>query len=262
MGKDLEGKELGSRIRQRKDGLYEGRYGPATQEKSIYDRNLNTLKRRLKVFRQTSRRRADKITVDQMYQRFREERMEKAKTRTVENNDHQYSLLQPYIGSKRMVEVTQWELQELFRQMERKYAHMTVEHILALLRMVFQRARELKLIEENPVRQVVLNGSRTKAKECVLHPKKDQPVFPSSTGNPITHKYALTQLQKITRKIIPDGNKDKLTGTVLRNTFSYRCYMSGLPLACLAAIVGISFETCMETVETFRAFRINQDKKK
>lgn len=70
-------------------------------------------------------------------------------------------------------------------------------------------------------------------------------------------KNALEELKKITRKIIPEGNKDQLTGTVLRNTFLYRCYMSEIKPARLAAIVGISFETCMENIESFRAFRID-----
>ena len=49
MGKDLTGKELGTGIKQRNDGRYEGRYVDRFgNRKSIYSASLRELKTRLK----------------------------------------------------------------------------------------------------------------------------------------------------------------------------------------------------------------------
>lgn len=163
MGKDLNGKELESGIYQRKDRIYVANVRCGGRTKSLYDTDPDNLKKRQAIFAKTKSGREKKITVDQLYQRFREERMGSITVGTQQTNDFQYAVLEQKIGKRIAIELTQMELQGLFFQLgKERYAASTLKNLLSLLNRMFQMAIRLNVMESNPARNIDLNGCSNK----------------------------------------------------------------------------------------------------
>lgn len=163
MGKDLRGKELGSGLVQRKDGLYQARYKDRFgNTKVIYSRKLSDLK---KDFAQavseninfTSVR--DDIKLDDWFNRWLKLYKEKSvRPNTIREYTHTYNKnISPFLGNCNINHLTKSNIQHLIDIMnENGYGFERQNKIKVILSDMFSRAMEDDLMVKNPAKGVKL----------------------------------------------------------------------------------------------------------
>ncbi len=114
MGKDLKGKELGTGLRQKSNGVYSARYVDRFgNRKEIYDRNLINLKRKLNTALYDDANgnsvEDNSITLSQWFKSW----IEVHKYKVIRNNTKMYYTqlftkhIEPSLGRKKLKDVTQ-----------------------------------------------------------------------------------------------------------------------------------------------------------
>ena len=121
MGKDLTGKELGTGIKQRNDGRYEGRYVDRFgNRKSIYSASLRELKTRLKNLQAEDILEISikkDLTVNEWYKMWMDEYKcapIRVSTRTYYRQIYE-SKIKDAIGSKKLTDIQQIDVRRLLR---------------------------------------------------------------------------------------------------------------------------------------------------
>ena len=167
MGKDLNGKELGTGITQRKDGVYQGRYVDRWgNRKTIYNSNLRELKRNLAEFiagniNYTSIK--QEITLDDWFNRWMEIYKEKSiRPNTKREYTHIYNKnISPYLGKRKINSLVKSDIQRLVDiAYESNYKYERQSKIKVILLDILQRALEDDLIVKNPVNGVKLRSDK------------------------------------------------------------------------------------------------------
>ena len=176
MGKDLKGKELGTGITQRKDGVYQGRYVDRWgNRKTIYNSNLRELKRNLAEFiagniNYTSIR--QEIALDDWFNRWMEVYKEKSiRPNTKREYTHIYNKnISPYLGKRKINSLVKSDIQRLVDiAYDSNYKYERQSKIKGILTDMLQRALEDDLIVKNPVKGVKLRSDKvTDAKALTL----------------------------------------------------------------------------------------------
>ena len=164
MGKGLNGKELGKGIRQRKDGRYETRiYNPGTQKYvSLYDTNLQRLKKTRNAYLEGKGHGIAgydlSITVSQWYGKWMELYIiHNKKNTTINNYVNGYERIREYIGYFKMIDVKPNDILTVIKSLQKEgYKRTTIIHSLTILRLMFQRAFDSKMIPSNPTRDIKL----------------------------------------------------------------------------------------------------------
>ena len=164
MGKGINGKELGKGIRQRKDGRYETRiYNQGTGKYvSLYATNLQKLKKTRSAYLEGKSYGIAgydlSITVSQWYNKWMELYVIHSKKNTTINNYvNGYERLREYIGYFKMIEVKPDNILSVIKSLQNEgYKRATVVHSLTILKLMFQKAFDSKMIPSNPVQDIKL----------------------------------------------------------------------------------------------------------
>ena len=167
MGKNLKGKEIGSGICQRKDGIYMGRYTDMYgKRKAIYNKSLAQLKRDLKqlqAYAEYGKSVKENLTLDKWYERW----MEIYKKPSVRGDSiSQYAIVYrksigPYLGFMQIKDINKSHVQELINiAAEHGYKYERQNKIKIIMRDMMQRALEDGLVFKNPVSGIRLLADR------------------------------------------------------------------------------------------------------
>ncbi len=180
MGKDLNGKELGTGITQRKDGVYQGRYVDRWgKRKTIYNSSLREIKKDLAELiagniNYTSIK--QEIKLDDWFKRWMEVYKEKSiRPNTKREYTHiYYKNISPYIGHRKINSIVKSDIQQLIDiAYDSNYKYERQSKIKVVLLDVFQRALEDDLIIKNPVKGINLRSDKEiKAKALTLSEQK------------------------------------------------------------------------------------------
>lgn len=167
MGKDLKGKELGTGITQRKDGVYQGRYVDRWgKRKTIYNTNLRELKKTLAEFiagniNYTSIK--QEIELDDWFKRW----MEVYKDKSIRPNTKReythiyYKNISPYLGGRKINSLVKSDIQQLIDiAYDANYKYERQSKIKVILSDMLERALEDDLIIKNPVKGVKLRSDK------------------------------------------------------------------------------------------------------
>lgn len=176
MGKDLKGKELGSGICQRKDGLYYARYLDRWgKRKSIYNKNLRELRKGLAeaiAGNENFTSIKEEITLDRWFDRWMEVYKEKSiRPNTKREYTHIYKKnISPYLGGRIINSLVKSDIQRLIDMAsDNNYAYERQNKIKVILRDMLQRAVEDNLIINNPVSGIKLRADKEiKAKSLTI----------------------------------------------------------------------------------------------
>lgn len=176
MGKDLKGKELGTGITQRKDGVYQGRYVDKWgKRKTIYNTSIRELKKDLaeKIagnINFTSIR--QEIALDDWFKRWMEVYKDKSiRPNTKREYTHIYNKnISPYLGGRKINSLVKSDIQQLIDiAYDSKYKYERQSKIKVILTDMLERALEDDLIIKNPVKGVKLRSDKEiKAKALTL----------------------------------------------------------------------------------------------
>lgn len=157
MGKDLKGKELGKCLYQRKDGRYEAKAQINGIKIDIIDKNLKTLKEKLKSARELAEKQVDykksDITLDEWFDEwFIRYKQPKVKVSSIAALKRSYKNgFGIYLGKKKISEITSDNIQDVinYHQQNGKAAS-TTRSALSLLQQCFERAVNNQYIPINP----------------------------------------------------------------------------------------------------------------
>lgn len=176
MGKDLKGKELGSGLSQRKDGVYQARYYDRwNKRRTIYGNNVRELRKRLadaiadeNIFSGVRER----VTLDEWFKRWMEVYKEKSiRPNTKREYTHIYQKnIYPYIGGRFLNTLVKSDIQRLIDiAYDNGYTYERQNKIKVILRDMLQRAVEDYLITYNPVSGIKIRSEKEiKAKSLTI----------------------------------------------------------------------------------------------
>lgn len=162
MGIDLNGKELGERITQRKDGRYQARYVDRFgKRKTIYSRNLKELKEKLCDADYENRKQInvvdDTIILDEWFTKW----MAVYKGPNIRpNTKRHYSSIykkhiSPVLGSIRLTKVTKLQIQALENRLKDDgYQWETQNKVRVILSDMYKCAMEDQFVNRNPCKGV------------------------------------------------------------------------------------------------------------
>lgn len=156
MGKDLNGKELGRGITQRKDGRYMGRIHIKGSKKEItlYDRNLKMLKNKVSTYRALAgiSQWDISMTVTEWFEQWMEiYNVPVLKATTIRNYWDSFKRIQPLIGERRVIDIKSNNiLSALYVLKENGYAQATIKQTFTILKAMFSMAYRVRAILYNP----------------------------------------------------------------------------------------------------------------
>lgn len=182
MGRDLKGKELGSGICQRKDGLYQARYTDRWgKRKTIYGKNLREIRKELAAAvagNESFTSVKDEITLDRWFDRWMEIYKEKSiRPNTQREYTHIYRKnISPYIGERLINSLVKSDIQKLIdKASDDNYGYERQNKIKIILKDMLQRALEDDLIVKNPVSGIQLRaGKEINAKTLTVEEQRDR----------------------------------------------------------------------------------------
>lgn len=172
MGKNLKGKEIGAGIRQRKSGVYEGRYTRGGVTKSIYNENLEELRRQLEFEKARADENYSVFTLDEWF----DEWLETYKTKTVrftsaETIKARYrNAFQGICGDKNIADITALNIQKGINQLvDEGRSAQYIRNIITELKECFEYAFCNGYIKINPCVSIVLPTDQEFSKEERRH---------------------------------------------------------------------------------------------
>lgn len=167
MGKDLKGKELGTGITQRKDGLYQARYKDRFgKSKTIYNAKLGDIRKELAVAiadNQKLESVRDNISLDAWFNRWIEVYKKKSvRPNTLREYTHIYNKnISPYLGNHNINALVKSDIQHLIDQAaDDNYKYERQSKIKVILTDIFERAVEDNLMIRNPAKGVKLRADK------------------------------------------------------------------------------------------------------
>ena len=170
MGKDLNGKELGQGIVQRKNGSYEGRYYDRFgNRKSVVNTSLKVVRQRLNEAIYENNRQINikrKIRLDEWYNMW----MSSYKDGVIrESSKMQYityykNHISPYLGTYYISEITQFDIRTFMKKLsDNGFGYEIRSGIKRILSDMFNRAIENDLLSKNPAKGIqVLKQNESK----------------------------------------------------------------------------------------------------
>lgn len=182
MGKNLNGKELGTGFSQRKDGLYQARYKDRFgKTKTIYNRKLSDLKKEYSIaiaenVNFTSI--VQEISLDNWFKQWVDIYKEKSvRPNTLREYTHIYNKnISPFMGNRKINSIVKSDIQWLIdKAYEDHYKYERQNKIKFILSDMFERALEDDLISKNPCKGVIIRTEKqVKAKSLTL---EEQSIF-------------------------------------------------------------------------------------
>lgn len=174
MGKDLNGKELGPGITQRKDGRYEGKYiDRMGKRKSIYNLKLSVLKKELTDIKYEITHGIyssnPTLTLDKWFEIWIKEYKEgTVKESTQSAYEYTYKHISKEIGFMKLQDIKPLHLQKIINNLsENEYAFSTIKLTRITMHAIFDQAVENGFILKNPASKTKLPQDTTKEKRVL-----------------------------------------------------------------------------------------------
>lgn len=183
MGKDLKGKELGTGLRQKSNGVYSARYVDRFgNRKEIYDRSLAELKRKLNtaLYDDANGNNVEdnSITLSQWFKSW----IEIHKYKVIRNNTKMYYTqlytkhIEPFLGKKKIKDITQLNIKALLKELDQKgYHYETKNKVRIMLLDMFDKAMVDNYVLKNPCKGIRL--SRDEKKDMRVFSREEQAEF-------------------------------------------------------------------------------------
>ncbi len=183
MGKDLKGKELGTGLRQKSNGVYSARYVDRFgNRKEIYDRNLANLKRKLNtaVYDDANGNSVEdnSITLSQWFKSW----IEIHKYKVIRNNTKMYYTqlfskhIEPSLGKRKLKDITQLNIKALLKELDQKgYHYETKNKVRIMLLDMFDKAMIDNYVLKNPCKGIRL--ARDEKKDMRVFSREEQMEF-------------------------------------------------------------------------------------
>ena len=190
MGKDLNGKELGKGICQRKDKKYQARFvNRFGKRDSVYGKTLKEVKNNLAkaiAEDQLSRNVVSKnITLNEWYEKW----MNVYKKPVVRENTKNYyeqvyqSKISPYLGKNKLTEITKIQITNVLNILKTMgYKWETLNKVRVLLIDMFDRALEDEFVIKNPAKGVRIPIAKNKNSYRVLGKNEQMDFLEYSSG--------------------------------------------------------------------------------
>lgn len=164
MGKNLNGKELGKGLYQRKDGRYEARIFVRGTGKtfSIYGTNLQHVKKERNAYLANISPGIvgcdPRISVSKWYEKWMLLYVvHSVKATTLSNYVNGFERVREYIGYMKLIEVRPTHILDMIKGLEEEgYARTTVIQSLSVIRQIFKQAYAGKMIPVDPVADIKL----------------------------------------------------------------------------------------------------------
>ena len=167
MGKDLNGKDLGVGISQRKDNVYQARFTDRFgKRKTIYNKNLRELRKELALAVAQDELHTNickEMTLDMWFERWMIVYKEKSiRPNTKREYTHIYEKsISPYIGNRLINSLVKSDIQMLVdRAYDDGYKYERQNKIKVILRDMLQRAVEDQLVINNPVSGIKIRSEK------------------------------------------------------------------------------------------------------
>lgn len=189
MGKDLNGKELGTGLSQKKDGRYVARFtNRFGKRQEIKSRDLKEVK---KLFREATYEDSQRlnrldtdITLDQWFVVW----MDSYKKNTVCDNTKRFytevykKRIAPTLGKRKITDITQLTIIQLINELKsRGYQYESQNKVRILLQDMFEKAIVNDFLIKNPAKGIRL-GMHAKNEPRVLTPEEQAIFFECSKG--------------------------------------------------------------------------------
>lgn len=183
MGKDLKGKELGTGLRQKSNGVYSARYVDRFgNRKEIYDRNLVELKRKLNTAIYDDAKgnniEDNSIILSQWFKSW----IEIHKYKVIRNNTKMYYMqlftkhIEPSLGKKKLKDITQLNIKALLKELDQKgYHYETKNKVRIMLLDMFDKAMIDNYVLKNPCKGIRL--ARDEKKDIRVFSREEQAEF-------------------------------------------------------------------------------------
>lgn len=182
MGKDLDGKELGQGILQKKNGVYEARYVDRFgKRKSVSGRNLKDVKRRFNEVLYENEQEInikDSVKLDAWYEKW----MDYYKYDSIRENTKQqynriyYKHISPRLGKIKIQDITQLHIRELIKKLDKEgYGYETKNKVKILMVDMFNKAMLDEFVKKNPARGISIR--RDEKKDVKVLSEEEQAVF-------------------------------------------------------------------------------------
>ncbi len=167
MGKNLKGKELGTGISQRKDGLYQARYKDRFGKiNTIYNKKLADLKKDYSVAIADNANFVSvrqEISLDNWFKRWMSVYKEKSvRPNTLREYTHIYNKnISPFMGNRKINSMVKSDIQWLVdKAYDNNYKYERQNKIKVILSDMFERALEDELVSRNPCKGVIIRSAR------------------------------------------------------------------------------------------------------
>lgn len=192
MGKDLNGKELGKGVRQRKDGRYEGRAIVNGYSIDVIDASLTSLKRTFGEEKARALRDEKGVRPNLTLKSWYEEWFEKCKSKQLKSdisrNTYNRKVKNTFVrllGDKRIEDITQMNIQDATNQLaqEEQYCARSLKEAISILRECFNAAIANRIIYTNPVGAIVINETNEAPKDRRVLDHWEQDLFLEETNN-------------------------------------------------------------------------------
>lgn len=162
MGKDLKGKELGTGISQRKNGMYQARFiDRFGNRKTIYDKNLRELKNKLNSEIYEDKKQLnivdEKTTLDEWYKKW----IDIHKYNVIRINTKCYydsvykKHISPVLGNVPISQITQLQIKGIIKKLDKSgYGYETQNKVRIILLDMFNKAMVDNFVLRNPCRGI------------------------------------------------------------------------------------------------------------
>lgn len=168
MGKDLKGRTLGKGISQRKDGRYVGRFTNRFKTRESYiNKDLKEVRKWLEEKKAEDQLglnvKPNAITVNDLYKYWvNNYRVGIVKQNTLQRNDDTYKILKQYLGYMQVTKVTPMYLNTIFKDITPNYCKDTLSHVKSLYNSLFELAKAMEIIKENPFNKYTVIYAKAK----------------------------------------------------------------------------------------------------
>ena len=182
MGKDLKGKELGTGLSQRKNGVYQARfvdrYG---NRKSIYDRHLRELKNKLNSGIYEDKKQInvidEKITLDEWYEKWiKIHKYNVIRINTKCQYDRVYKKhISPVLGKIKLSKITQLQIRDLLNNLDKnEYGYSTQSRVKIMLQDIFDKALIDNFVSKNPCKGIKLKKCETEERRVLSRDEQNE----------------------------------------------------------------------------------------
>lgn len=188
MGKDLNGKELGSHFSQRKNGTYSARYFDRFGQKhDLYSKSLTELRRKYKeAVHQDAVCKNVKTdyTLDEWFQKWLSIYKIGIRANTKRHYNHVFEKqISPFLGSKLLKKITTLDVTLLINDLQAQgYRYETLNKVRIILLDMFNRAVIDEFALKNPVKGIKITRDE-KADPRVLTVSEQQAFFQACSGD-------------------------------------------------------------------------------